>query len=124
MVSSQNVSLLGCHKKMSTAAKNLMKKFNEDLPLGKVSSMFNGIDLSFFSRDCCNHLRNAQRKNLEFGDAQDVFNFLLKEKSWKSKLFYANQSDEDDRMVNFFWVEARSRLAYQILECHYIWHNI
>ena len=39
--------------------------------------------------------------------------FVRKNKLKNANFFYAIQCDEDDRMVNFFWVDARSRLAYQ-----------
>ncbi|XP_061344636.1 protein FAR1-RELATED SEQUENCE 5-like [Gastrolobium bilobum] len=81
---------------MNGAAKNLVEKFNaEGLPTGKVAAMFNGSDLAFSNRDCWNHLRNLRRKNLDVGDAQAVFNYCKQ------------------KMINFFWVDARSRFAYQ-----------
>ncbi|XP_061343328.1 protein FAR1-RELATED SEQUENCE 5-like [Gastrolobium bilobum] len=114
MASPKSVSYLRCHKKMNGAAKNLVEKFNEEgLPTGKVAAMFSGSDLAFSNRDCWNHLRNLRRKNLDVGDAQAVFNYCKQKQAQNSNFFYAIQCDDDDRMINFFWVDSRSRFAYQ-----------
>ncbi|XP_061367275.1 protein FAR1-RELATED SEQUENCE 5-like [Gastrolobium bilobum] len=99
---------------MNGAARKLVEKFNDEcLPTGKVAAMFSGIDLSFSNRDCWNHLRNLRRKNLDVGDALAVFNYCKQKQSQNPYFFYSIQCDADDRMINFFWVDARSRYAYQ-----------
>ncbi|KAL6567684.1 hypothetical protein OROGR_001352 [Orobanche gracilis] len=114
MVSPKSVSYLRSHKKMSVAAKSLVEKFEEEgMPTGKVANIFNNGDSSFNNRDCWNHIRNLRRKNLEIGDAQAVFNYCKRKKDENPNFFFQIQCDEDSRMVNFFWVDARSRLAYQ-----------
>ncbi|XP_061360585.1 protein FAR1-RELATED SEQUENCE 5-like [Gastrolobium bilobum] len=99
---------------MNGAAKNLVEKFNaEGLPTAKVAAIFNGSDLAFSNRDCWNHLRNVRRNNLDVGDAQAVLNYCKQKQAQNSNFFYAIQCDDDDRMINFCWLDARSRAAYQ-----------
>jgi hypothetical protein len=100
---------------MSDAARSLVEQFKEEgVPTGKVATIFNNGDYSTFSnRDCWNHIRNLRSKNLDAGDAQAVFNYCKRKQVENSNFFYSIQCDEDSRMINFFWVDARSRLAYQ-----------
>jgi hypothetical protein len=115
MVSPKSVNYLRCHKKMSTAAKSLVETFDkEGLPTGKVAAMFNNGGSTFSNRDCWNHLRDLRSRNLDVGDAQAVFNFCIQKQTENPNFFYAIQCDNDSRMINFFWVDARSRLAYKI----------
>lgn len=114
MVSPKSVSYMRCHKSMNGAAKSLVEHFKEEgIPTGKVATMFSEGDLAFSNRDCWNHVRSLRRKNLDVGDAQAVFNYCKQKQVENSNFFYEIQCDEDSRMINFFWVDARSRLAYQ-----------
>ncbi|KAF1864300.1 hypothetical protein Lal_00029458 [Lupinus albus] len=114
MVSPRSVSYMRCHKKMSVAAKSLVERFEEEgLPTGKVAAIFNNGESSFSHRDCWNHVRNLRRKNLDAGDAQAVFDYCKLKETENPNFFYAIQLDDDSRMVNFFWVDSRSRVAYQ-----------
>jgi hypothetical protein len=114
MLSPRSVSLLRCHKNLSVAARSLVEKFDEEgVPTGKVASMFNSGDLSFLDRNCWNHLRNLRRKNLDIGDAQAVFNHCKQKQAEDPNFFYAIQCDDESRMINFLWIDARSRSAYQ-----------
>jgi len=115
MLSPKSVNYLRCHKKMSMPARSLVEKFDEEgIPTGKVAEMFNSGGMSFSSRDCWNHLRNLRRRNLVIGDAQAVFNFCKTKQAENPNFFYEIQCDDEDRMINFFWVDARSRLAYKV----------
>ncbi|KAM4110768.1 hypothetical protein ACJW30_05G017000 [Castanea mollissima] len=83
---------------------SLVEKFGEEgLPTGK----------TFTSRDCWNHLRDVRGKNLDVGDASAVLNYCQKKQAQNSNFFYAIQCDDVGHMVNFFWVDAQSRMAYQ-----------
>ena len=114
MVSPKSLSYIRCHKNMHVATKSLVEKFNEEgLPTGKVAEMFRCGLQEFSNRDCWNHLRNLRRKNLDVGDAQAVYNYCKRKQAEDSNFFYAIQCDSESRMVNFFWVDARSRLSYQ-----------
>ncbi|KAI5402382.1 protein FAR1-RELATED SEQUENCE 5 [Lathyrus oleraceus] len=72
----KSAKYLRCHKKISGAAKNLVKKFDQEgLPTGKVVALFNNQDSTFSNRDCWNYLTDLRSRNLDVGDAQSVFNF-------------------------------------------------
>ncbi|XP_058732753.1 protein FAR1-RELATED SEQUENCE 5-like [Vicia villosa] len=58
-------------------------------------------------------MNQVRRKKLDAGDAQSIFNYCRRKQIDNSNFFYAIQCDDDSRMVNFFWVDARSKLAYQ-----------
>jgi hypothetical protein len=114
MVSPRSVSYMRSHKKMSGAAKSLVEQFKEEgIPTGKVATIFNNGDLDFSNRDCWNHIKKLRSKNLDVGDAQAVFNYCKQKQVENPNFFYSIQCDEESRMINFFWVDVRSRLAYQ-----------
>lgn len=113
MVSPKSINYLRCHKKMGGAAKNLVEQFDQEgLPTEKVATMFSNEGSAFSDRDCWNHLRDLRSKNLDVGDAQAVLNFCKQKQAENPNFFYAIQVDNHDRMINFFWVDARSRLSY------------
>ncbi|KAL2971096.1 hypothetical protein AAZX31_15G174700 [Glycine max] len=114
MLSPKSVCYMRCHKKMSVVAQSLVEKFEEEgLLTGKVASIFNNSDSYFSDRDCWNHIRNLRRKNLDLGDVEVVFNYCKRKQVENPNFFYEIQCDDDSRMVNFLWVDARSRVAYQ-----------
>lgn len=114
MISPKSVSYLRCHRKMTSTVKSLVEKFEEEgIPTGKVASIFCNVDQQFSNRDCWNHLRNLRRKDLDNGDAQAVLSYFKKKQAENPNFFYAIQCDCDARLVNLFWVDARSRLAYE-----------
>ena len=99
---------------MSTTAKSLVEKFGEEgLPIGKVAMIFNVGDQTFSNRDCWNHLRDVRGKNLDAGGASAILNYCQKQQAENSNFFYSIQCDDVGHIVNFFWVDARSRMAYQ-----------
>ncbi|XP_075669820.1 protein FAR1-RELATED SEQUENCE 5-like [Castanea sativa] len=117
IISPKRMSYLRCHKKMSTAAKSLFENFGEEgLPTGKVVMMFNVGDQTFTSRDFWNHLRDVRGENIDAGDTLTVLNYCQKQQAQNSNFFYAIQCDDAGHMVHFFWVDARSRMAYQYFE--------
>ncbi|XP_050157451.1 protein FAR1-RELATED SEQUENCE 5-like [Malus sylvestris] len=102
------------NKVMPKAARVLTETFHEEnLPIAKVSSIFGGTHIGFNKRDCYNHLRNVRHRQLDGGDAQSVLTYFRKKQAENPHFFYAIQCDENGRATNFFWVDARSRMAYQ-----------
>ncbi|XP_022966676.1 protein FAR1-RELATED SEQUENCE 3-like [Cucurbita maxima] len=57
-------------------------------------------------------IRNARRKRTLGRDAQNMLEYFKKMQSENPGFFYAIQLDEDNRMANVFWADARSRAAY------------
>ncbi|XP_050365733.1 protein FAR1-RELATED SEQUENCE 5-like [Argentina anserina] len=115
VVSPARRMMMKSNKHMPDAAKDLTEAFQrENLRISKVPSMFGGAhSTGFDNRDCYNHLRNVRHKELEYGDAQSVFNYFRKKQAENPHFFYAIQCDEDGRATNFFLVDSRSRMAYQ-----------
>lgn len=59
------------------------------------------------------NLLHANRvRDLEKGDAQFLLDFLKAKQSEDPSFFYAVQVDENDRLTNFFWTDARSIFDY------------
>ncbi|KAK1365112.1 hypothetical protein POM88_040673 [Heracleum sosnowskyi] len=91
------------NRHMPAAAKSLVETFRkENLPVGKVSSVFCGEYVGFDDRDCYNHLRNVRHRQLDMGDAQWVLNYFRKKQSENPQFFYAIQCDENDRATNSY----------------------
>ncbi|BBN68479.1 FAR1-related sequence 5, partial [Prunus dulcis] len=61
--------------------------------------------------------KNTSQKASEENDERDISEIENMKRTGRSKLrilnfFYAIQCDENERTANFFWVDARSRMAY------------
>ncbi|XP_026452146.1 protein FAR1-RELATED SEQUENCE 5-like [Papaver somniferum] len=99
---------------MPEGVKDMTEVFNlENIEVGKVPLVFGGATIGFNKRDCWNHLFNVRHKNLEVGDAQSIMDYLHMRQSENPQFFYRVQVDEHGRAVNFFWVDARSRMSYE-----------
>ncbi|KAK1582045.1 hypothetical protein Q3G72_011366 [Acer saccharum] len=101
------------NKHMPGAAKSLTEAFHrENLQVEKVCSILGGALIGFDIRDCYNHLRNVRHRQLHGGDAQSFLTYFREKQVENPQFFYAIQCDENGRATNFFWVDARSRMAY------------
>ena len=99
---------------MPSVAKKLVEKFSEtDLPIGRVADIINcDASINVSQRDCWNHRRDLRRKNLDSGDANVVLHYCI-EKAQDPNFFYEIQTDDEDRMVNFFWIDSTARQYYE-----------
>ena len=68
-------------------------------------------NLTFLEKDCRNHLDKVRRLRLGDDDASAVLDYFLKLQNENSNFFYMVDLDEDARLKNLFWVDARSRAA-------------
>ncbi|KAI9194739.1 hypothetical protein LWI28_008819 [Acer negundo] len=57
-------------------------------------------------------VRSANRKRTLGRDAQNLLDYFKKMQAENPGFFYAIQLDDDNRMANVFWADARSRTAY------------
>lgn len=65
------------------------------------------------SSNCINYsIKPATPKRTWGKDAQSMLEYFKKMQSENPGFFYAIQLDEDNRMANAFWADARSRTAY------------
>eukprot|EP00262_Sarcandra_glabra_P002436 TRINITY_DN12728_c0_g4_i2.p1 TRINITY_DN12728_c0_g4~~TRINITY_DN12728_c0_g4_i2.p1 ORF type:complete len:916 (+),score=138.13 TRINITY_DN12728_c0_g4_i2:442-3189(+) len=119
--------LMGLHKEpfvqserhVSSTAKNLMATYEgAEISPSNMCSVFTeeagGIsNVDFTIQDCDNCLDTVRQKVLEKGDAQSVLDYFKRMQADNPAFFYAIQVDEEERMTNFFWVDARSRMSYK-----------
>lgn len=59
-----------------------------------------------------NYVRSPSRKRTLGRDAQNLLNYFKKMQAENPGFYYAIQLDDDNRMTNVFWADARSRTAY------------
>ncbi|XP_042457631.1 protein FAR-RED IMPAIRED RESPONSE 1-like [Zingiber officinale] len=68
-------------------------------------------NLSFDERKCRNYVAEARRLRLGNGDAEALNNYFCRMQSRNSNFFYVIDVDEDSRIRNIFWADARCRAA-------------
>lgn len=118
LCSPESTPLLPGHRKITRAQKNLLDVLNvSGIAPAKIMSVLreSGVDpnVGCARKDAQNYLGIKRRKLVEDGDAQRMYNFFVKSQSENPDFFYAVQRDEDNSMGNCFWVDGRSRLAFQ-----------
>ncbi|XP_042423533.1 protein FAR-RED IMPAIRED RESPONSE 1-like [Zingiber officinale] len=69
-------------------------------------------NLPFDERKCRNYVAEARRLRLGNGDAEALNNYFCRMQSRNSNFFYVIDVDEDSRIRNIFWADARSRVPY------------
>ncbi|KAJ8480610.1 hypothetical protein OPV22_024337 [Ensete ventricosum] len=57
-------------------------------------------------------LRSKHMKTMQMGDAEAVLNYLQSMQLNDPSFFHSIQIDEDDRLTNFFWADAKSMLDF------------
>ncbi|VFQ68279.1 unnamed protein product [Cuscuta campestris] len=75
--------------------------------IGKVATFGKGSS----QRNCYNHMKD---KILDIDDAQGVLEYCTHQSKLDPGFFYRVQIDDESKMSNFFWVDARSRMAYKV----------
>lgn len=68
-------------------------------------------NLPFQEIDCRNYVNQIRHLRLGKGDASAVHNYFLKMQSDNSDFFHLIDFDDDGRLRNLFWADARSRAA-------------
>ncbi|XP_028065479.1 protein FAR-RED IMPAIRED RESPONSE 1-like [Camellia sinensis] len=69
--------------------------------------------LSYLEKDCRNHMDKVRRLKLEKGDATAMYDYFVKMQADNSEFFYVLDLDEEGRLLNVFWADARSRAAFK-----------
>ncbi|XP_044462079.1 protein FAR1-RELATED SEQUENCE 3-like [Mangifera indica] len=59
-----------------------------------------------------NYFRSPSRKRTLGKDAQNLLDYFKKMQAENPGFYYAIQLDDENRMTNVFWADARSRMAY------------
>ncbi|XP_028078143.1 protein FAR-RED IMPAIRED RESPONSE 1-like [Camellia sinensis] len=71
--------------------------------------------LTFDEQDARNHIQSMKRLRLGVGDAESVALYFHRMQQQNSNFYYAIDLNEDGRMRNLFWADARSRATYKAL---------
>ncbi|XP_058211621.1 protein FAR1-RELATED SEQUENCE 6-like [Rhododendron vialii] len=66
-------------------------------------------NLPYYQKDCRNHLDTERRKLLVERDAEAMHTYFMKMKADNSDFFFAMDLDDEGRLRNVFWADARSR---------------
>jgi hypothetical protein len=69
-------------------------------------------NLSFGERDCRNYINKVRELNLGKGGAQALCDYFRRMQKQNSGFYYVIDMDDDCRLRNVFWADARSRAAY------------
>ncbi|KAG6533924.1 hypothetical protein ZIOFF_007802 [Zingiber officinale] len=69
-------------------------------------------NLTFDERKCRNYISEARRLRLRDGDVETLSNYFCRMQSRNSNFFYVLDLDEESRIRNVFWADARFRVAY------------
>uniref|UniRef100_A0A2N9GWH9 SWIM-type domain-containing protein n=1 Tax=Fagus sylvatica TaxID=28930 RepID=A0A2N9GWH9_FAGSY len=69
-------------------------------------------NLGFLDIDYKNYVQNKRRMALKKGDGRAVMEYFHKMQLEDPSYFYAIQLDDDDLIMNIFWVDARSIVDY------------
>ncbi|KAG6481890.1 hypothetical protein ZIOFF_058513 [Zingiber officinale] len=69
-------------------------------------------NLPFDERKCRNFISEVRRLRLGDGDAEALSNYFCRMQSRNSNFFYVLDLDEESRIRNVFWADARCRAAY------------
>ena len=92
----------------------MTETFNrENIQVGKVPSIFGGASLGFKNKNCWNHLQSIKLKELERGDQLLIIFKGCNERTLSSFMSFKLIKMEEQLIFFFFWVDARSRAAYE-----------
>ncbi|XP_019457602.1 PREDICTED: protein FAR1-RELATED SEQUENCE 6-like [Lupinus angustifolius] len=69
-------------------------------------------NLQFGEKDCQNYIAKLRQLRLGVGDAEALRNYFTRMQRRNSKKFYVIDMDDDGRLRNVCWVDARSRAVY------------
>lgn len=68
-------------------------------------------NLAFDPKDGRNYIAEVGQLRLRIGDAEALCNYFVRMQRRNSNFFYVIDMDEEGRLRNVFWADARSRAA-------------
>ena len=69
--------------------------------------------MPFGETDCRSYIIKVRQLRLGLGDAEALRNYFVRMQKRSSNFFYVIDMDDEGRMRNVFWADARSRAAYE-----------
>nr|XP_043611928.1 protein FAR1-RELATED SEQUENCE 6-like [Erigeron canadensis] len=70
-------------------------------------------NLAFDERDCRNFIAKARQLRLGTGDAEALRDYFVRMQRRSPNFYYVIDMDDEGRLRNVFWVDPRSRAAYE-----------
>ncbi|XP_020080380.1 protein FAR-RED IMPAIRED RESPONSE 1-like [Ananas comosus] len=70
-------------------------------------------NLTFGENDARNYIEKVRRLRLGEGDGEAICNYFREMQERNGNFFYSIDLDDDSRLRNVFWADARSRTAYE-----------
>ncbi|KAK1379473.1 hypothetical protein POM88_026217 [Heracleum sosnowskyi] len=116
-----------CAKRMDEDNKWRVTQFDNEhnhnlSPTGiPMNKSFNALEhgghenMSFSKKDCENYMRIIRRLRLAEGDVVDLQSYFNNAQSIDSNFYYSIDLDDENRIRNLFWADARCRAAYKEL---------
>ncbi|XP_028085062.1 protein FAR-RED IMPAIRED RESPONSE 1-like [Camellia sinensis] len=108
-----------CHRVLNSAVK---RRLELHAKVGiRMNKSFNSLvvqaggheKLTYLEKDCRNHMDRVKRIELGEGDATTMHNYFLKMQADNSEFFHMMDLDEEGRLRNVSWADARSRAAFK-----------
>jgi hypothetical protein len=108
-----------CNKKMGPYMKRRLE-LNDQAGIS-VSRNFRSLvveadgyeNLTFGEKDCRNYIDKVRRLRLGSGDAEAIQNYFGRMQRQNSQFYYVMDVDDESRLQNVFWADARCRAAYE-----------
>ncbi|XP_021768930.1 protein FAR-RED IMPAIRED RESPONSE 1-like [Chenopodium quinoa] len=102
----------------SKVKKRLMDFYEQGVPISQIHGCMaterNGVkNMSFTVKDLQHEVYKARRLKMVGGDAVAMMEFFQKMQAGNQNLFHAQRLDEEGRLKDVLWVDARSRVAYE-----------
>ena len=72
-------------------------------------------NLSFLEKGCINHMEKVRRSHLREGDASAMHHYFLKMQAENYEFFFTMDFDDNGRLKNVFWADARSKATFKEL---------
>nr|XP_017227596.1 PREDICTED: protein FAR1-RELATED SEQUENCE 5-like [Daucus carota subsp. sativus] len=108
-----------CNRKLTKHAKRSLNLYDEaGIPMNK---SYNALvvehgghkNMPFSKKDCENYMREIRKLRLAEGDAVALQNYFNKAQSIDSHFYYSIDLDDENRIKNLFWADARCRATYK-----------
>ncbi|KAJ0962993.1 hypothetical protein J5N97_028115 [Dioscorea zingiberensis] len=108
-----------CNKKMDAYVKRRLE-LNDQAGI-RLSKNFHSLvvesggyeNLTYTEKDCRNYIAKARQFRLGVGDAEALGNYFSRMQRRNSNFFHLIDMDEEGRLRNVFWADARSIAAYE-----------
>jgi hypothetical protein len=108
-----------CHKKLDLATK---RKLDIDDRAGiRTNKIYNSLaveaggyeNLTFGEKECRNYIANSRRLRLGTGGATALRDYFDRMQKVDSDFYFEMDVDDEFRLKNVFWADARSRASYE-----------